>query len=184
MTLRILLAAALGGALLTVAAPAAAQDDDAAAKQQMVNNPDPSAFQPYGTPSPVKVVKDKAVQGGRAMLIPTDGQGKPYAVGMNVPLTKRVKSGDKLEVMFYAKLAEAEPGVTSAKISLRLQLNSKPYPSFANKTVEVSPEWKLFSMDAVADRDYAANTLSTAFQFNTAKHVIAMGVVAVFDKGQ
>lgn len=184
MTTRSLLAIMLSGTYAVTALPAVAQDDDAAARQQLVNNPDPATFEPYGTPSPVKVVKDKEVQGGRALLIPADGVGKPFAVGMNVLTTKQVRVGDKLSVMFYAKLQQAEPGVTAGKLSLRLQLAMKPYPSFADKSVEVGPAWKLYSMDAVADRDYAPGALSTAFQFNSARQVIAMGVVAVFDKGQ
>ncbi len=100
-----------------------------------------------------------------------------------MPLTKAVRA-DKLRVMSYAKLYEAEPGVTAAKISLRIQLAVKPHPSFANKTVAVGPEWKLVSMDGIADKNYAANAIGTAFQCNSAKHVIAIGPVAVFNQGR
>lgn len=186
MTIRMFIAAAVGG-LLLAAAPAQAQDgaqDDAAAKQQMINNPDPSAFQVYGLTIPPRVIKDKAVQGGRALLIQATGEGKPFSIGLNIPLNKKVKSGDRLQVMFYAKLQQPAPDATASKISLRLQLAEKPYTSFADKSVQLTPEWKLYSMDAIADRDYAANALSCAFQLNYAKYAVALGVVAVFDQGK
>lgn len=170
-------------ALLTLTAPATAQDD-ATARQQLVNNPNPAGFQVYGSPSPPKVVKDKTVQDGRAILVPADGQGKPYAVGINVVTTKPVKAGDRLAVMFYAKLQEAEPGVTKGKLSLRLQLAEKPYPSIGDKSVELTNAWQLFQLEAVADRNYAPGQLSAAFQLNYAKQVTGIGIVAIFDHGK
>ena len=183
MTIKGFRTAGVAGLLLIGAVPAAGQDD-AAAKQQLVNNPDPASFQIYGAATPPKVVKDKSVQAERAVLVTVSGMGKPSAVGATVPTTKPVKAGDKLSVMFFARLHQAEPGVTAGKLPLRLQLNQAPYTSFAEKTVELTDQWKIFNLDAVADKDYPAGKMSVAFQLNTAKQVTALGIVAVYDKGK
>lgn len=170
-------------AVSAAAAPFAAQgmgsQDDPG---PMVNDPNPATFQVYGVPSPPKSVKDDAVQGGRALNIPVTGSGTPYAVGINVPITNPIKAGDQLTVMFYAKLQKAEPGVTSAKITAQVQLSSAPYTAIASKPVDVPMEWKLFTANAVADKDYAKGALTAAFHINTGKQTIGLGLVAVFAK--
>ncbi|MES2986518.1 MAG: carbohydrate binding domain-containing protein [Pseudomonadota bacterium] len=167
-------------AALVATAPFAAQAQDAAP----INNPNPASFQVYGLPSPPKSVKDDGVQGGRALPVTVTGSGTPYAVGVNVPLTQAVKAGDRLTVMFYAKLQKAEPGVTTTKITGQVQLSGAPYTAIASKPVDLSPEWKLFTFDAVADKDYAKGQLTAAFHVNTGKQTVALGVVAVFDKAK
>jgi hypothetical protein len=168
-------------AALIAAAPLSAQAQDAPAP---INNPNPATFQVYGLPSPPKSVKDDTVQGGRALPVSVTGSGTPYAVGVNVPLTQAVKAGDKLNLMFFAKLQAAEPGVTTSKIAAQIQLSSAPYTAIASKQVDLTSEWKLFTMDAVADKDYAKGQLTAAFHINTGKQTVALGLVAVFDQGR
>lgn len=167
-------------AALIATAPciASAQDDPG----QLVSNPNPASFQVYGLPSAPKSVKDDSVQGGRALPVAVSGNGTPYAVGVNVPLIQSIKAGDKLTMMFYAKLAKAEPGVTTAKIAAQVQLSSAPYTAIASKPFDLGTEWKLLAVTAVADKDYAKGALTAAFHINTAKQTIALGPVAVFAK--
>jgi hypothetical protein len=170
-------------AVPAAAAPFAAQgmrsQDDPG---PMINDPNPATFQVYGIPSAPKSVKDESVQGGRALNVPVTGSGTPYAVGVNVPLNKPVKAGDQLTVMFYAKLQKAEPGVTSAKVTAQVQLSSAPYTAIAGKPFDVPTEWKLFTVTAVADKDYSKGSLTAAFHINTGKQTIGLGLVAVFAK--
>src|SRR4051812_42004096 len=98
MHLRIALA--LGAAVpALLAVPGIAQDAGAgedALAEKVANNTNPASFQVYGlTPAP-KVVSDKAVQGGKALRLPVTGSGDPWSVGVNVPLIKPVKAGDRL----------------------------------------------------------------------------------------
>lgn len=177
----IALAAAAALATLT-AAPALAQDDAAA---NIITNPDPSTFQVYGlTPAP-KSKKDETVQGGRALPVAVTGSGSPYSVGVNVPIIQPVKAGDKLTLMFYAKLGKAEPGVTSVKIAnAQIQLAAAPYTGLFGQGFDVGPEWKLYSVSGKADKDYGKGVLNAAFHVNTGKHTLLLGVVAVLNNGQ
>lgn len=166
---------------LIAAAPLAAQ---AQSEPVPINNPNPATFQVYGLPSPPKSVKDDTVQGGRALPVAVNGVGTPYAVGVNVPITQAVKAGDKLNLMFFARLQKAEPGVTATKIAGQIQLSGAPYTAIAGKQVDLTSEWKLFTLEAIADKDYAKGQLTAAFHINTGKQTVALGLVAVFDYGK
>lgn len=180
MSLRIALALALAATPLAAIAALPQQSEDAVARQ-IVTNPDPSTFQVYGLSPAPKSKKDDTVQGGRALLLPVTGSGTPYAVGVNVPITQDIKAGDHLVLMFWAKLAKAEPGVTSAKIAGQVQLAAAPYSAIFTKQFDLTPEWKLFEARGVADKDYSKGTLNAAFHVNTGKQTVALGIVVVMD---
>jgi hypothetical protein len=179
MSLRIALV--LGLLATPLAAPASAQDD---AAQAMINDPNPGFFQVWGvTPAP-KSVKDDSVQGGRSVHVPTTGSGNPWDVSVNVPITKAIKAGDRLVLMYYAKLEKPDAGETTGKITGQLQLSAAPYSVVMGSTVDVPLEWKLFTVEGRADKDYAKGTLNATFHLNQGKHTIAMGLVAAFDYGK
>ncbi|MBO9714457.1 carbohydrate binding domain-containing protein [Sphingomonas sp.] len=183
MSLRIAMALGLAAAPFAFATPAAAQSDDAAA-QQMINDPNPSTFAVWGVSPAPKSVKDDSVQGGRSVHVPTTGNGNPWDVSVNVPITKPIKAGDKLTLMYYAKLEKPAAGETSGQITGQIQLNSAPYSVVIGSTVDITPEWKLFTVEGRADKDYSQGSLNATFHINRGKHTVAMGLVAAFDYGQ
>ena len=146
----------------------------------MITNTNPASFQAYGLTPPPKLVSDKAVQGGKALRVPLTGAGDPWSVGVNIPLIKPVKAGDKLVVAFYARLNKSD--APTAKINAQVQLSSAPYTAIAGKPFDVPAQWTLFTVKAVADKDYAKGTLTAAFHINTGKQTIGLGLVAVFAK--
>ncbi len=167
-----------------VAHAQAAQSDDQAA-QQIINDMNPATYNIYGLTPPPKSIKDLTVQGGRSIAIPVTGKGNVWDISANVPITKPIKAGDNLQIMFYAKLAKADPGVTTARIAAaQIQLAAAPYSTVMSQSFDVTPEWQLFTVSGKADKDYAGGTLNAAFHLNTGKYTIALGLVAVFDKGQ
>lgn len=184
MHLRIALA--LGAALPALfAVPGTAQDaqssEDALA-EKVINNTNPASFQAYGfTPAP-RLVSDKAVQGGKVLRLPVTGSGDPWSLGVNVPLLKPVKAGDKLVVAFYARLSKGD--APSAKVNAQMQLSAAPYTALFGKPFDVTPEWKLLQFAGKVDKDYPAGAIGAAFHVNTGKHVLDLGPVAVLDMGQ
>jgi hypothetical protein len=163
--------------------PAAGQADSDAA-QQIINDPNPAHFTVYGLPAPPKSVVDDAVQGGRALPITVTGKGEPFAVGVSVPISKPIRAGDHLVMMFYAKLAKAGSGVTTAPLIGGVQLAAAPYTGLFSEKVDVPAEWKLFTVSGVADKNYPAGAINASFQVNTGAHTMELGLVAVFDKGK
>jgi hypothetical protein len=170
--------------MLTAPLAALAQTDDEAS-QQMINDPNPATFSVWGTQTPVKSVKDDSVQGGRSVHVPVTGSGNVWDISVNVPIVKPIKAGDRLQMMFYAKLEKPAEGQTSAKIAgAQIQLSSAPYSVVMGKPFDITPEWQLFQVEGRADKDYGKGTVNATFHLNTGKHVVAMGLVAIFDKGQ
>jgi hypothetical protein len=169
--------AALGAALLA-AAPAAAQDD---ISKQIINVPSPAAFTIYGLPEKPKVRKDPAVQGGQALRVAVPAKGAtPYAVGLSAPVTKAVKKGDKLVLAFWARFDKAE-GASVSIANAAVQLATAPYTAAFGKPVDIGPDWKLYSVEGVADRDYAAGELAVAMHLATGKQVIDLGPIFLLD---
>jgi hypothetical protein len=160
------------------ALPAAAQSD---VEKQIINVPSPGSFTIYGLSEKPKLRKDAKVQGGQALRVAIPGKGaNPYSIGLSAPISKPVKKGDKLVLAFWARFDQAEgSSVTIANASV--QLATAPYTAFFGKPVEIGPEWKLYSVEGTADRDYAPGEISIAMHLATGKQVIDLGPIFLLD---
>lgn len=166
-------------------APLAAQT--AEAEPDVLNNANPDSFQVYGLPGGGKPqsVKDAKVQFGKAIRVETPGGGNAWSVGVNSPLAKGVRKGDKLVVAFYARVEKPAEGAASAEIaSVQVQLAAAPYTRLFGHAVTVGPEWKLHTAAGHVDRDYAAGELAAALHINTARQTLDIGAMAVLNYGQ
>lgn len=166
------------------AAQEVAKSAGPAIEDQIANNPLPDGFSPYGaTP---KIIKDPKVQFGKAMRItvPTAKPAEPWSVGLNVPLTKPVKKGDKLVLAFWARAEKTEGGAPGKLANVQIQQAAAPFTGLFGKPFEVGPEWAMHQVSGVADADYAVGTLNAAVHFGGAAQVIDMGPVFILDIGQ
>jgi hypothetical protein len=163
---------------LFAAAPAAAQDEIA---KQIVNEPSPASFSVYGLPEKPRIRKDAAVQGGQALRVVIPGKGaNPYAVGLLAPVRKAIKKGDRLVLAFWARFDKAEgPTVNIGNASV--QLATAPYTAFFGKPVDIGPEWKLYSIEGVSDRDYAPGEVTISLHLATGKQVVDIGPIFLLD---
>ncbi|RYE02209.1 MAG: hypothetical protein EOP61_09175 [Sphingomonadales bacterium] len=142
----------------------------------MLNNPNPASFQVYGVQPAPRTVPDDGVEGGRALPVTVSGKGEVWAVGVNVPIIKAIKAGDKITVYFWAKLQGAG---TASIAAAQLQLASAPYTKIFGEGVTITPQWKLYQVSGVADAAYPKGTLNAAFHLNTGSHTVMLGAVAV-----
>ncbi|MBX3565495.1 MAG: hypothetical protein KF730_13075 [Sphingomonas sp.] len=162
------------------AVPVALASAPLAQEPVMLNNPNPASFQVYGLQPVPKTIADDGVEGGRALPIAVTGNGNVWAIGVNVPIIKPIKAGDKITIYFWAKLQ----GTGTASIaSAQLQLASAPYTRIFGEGVTITPQWKLYQVSGVADAAYPRGTLNAAFHLNTGNHVAVLGAVAVLDAG-
>jgi hypothetical protein len=175
-----LLAAAPAAAALAQAAPAA--EDDIA--NRIINLPPPAATRVDGAKGSVR--KDETVQGGKALRIPVPGKSdQAWATAVANPIEKPVKAGDKIVLAFWARLAKAEAGVTSASLPFAgVQLASAPYTPVFTGAVEIGPEWKMYEVTGKANKDHAGGTLNAAIHLATGKHTIDLGPIFVLNMGQ
>jgi hypothetical protein len=170
----------IGAATLIVAAPAAvlAQADLA---QKIVN--DPAAPDVNGAKG--SLVADPKVQGGTALRVQVPRKGaNPWDSSVGGAINKPIAAGDKLVLLFSARLEKGEKGATTTTLPYNaVQLAAAPYSTVMQGTAQIGPEWKDFRVEGVSDRNYAAGDLKVTIQLATAKQTVDFGPIAVLDMG-
>lgn len=166
-----------------MAAPSVAQDD---ILDKVINAPPPSAFNVIGLKTKPKVRSDSAVQGEKALRIAVPGRSeRPWDVSVSDEISKPVKAGDKLVLAFWARLEEGENGATTAELPYNaVQMSKEPYSAVIVGPATIGPEWKMYSVEGTADRDYAAGELNATLHLATGKQTIDLGPMFVLDMGQ
>lgn len=175
---------ALACCLSAAAAPALAQGQPQSdVSKQILNTPAPENFAVYGLAGKPAVVKDKAVQGGRALrvVIPA-ASDQPWTIGLTSSVNQPVKKGDKLVIAVWVRASTLPEGAMSAKIAgIQLGLSKEPYTPVFRGNAEATGEWKMVHASGVADRDYAAGELNASLQLATGKQVFDIGPILVLD---
>ena len=169
----------LGIAMIAAALVATAPLDAAgpvAADPVLINDANPASFQVYGTASKPRTIADDGVEGGRALPVAVTGAGNPWSLGVNVPITKAVKAGDRITIYFWAKLQGAG---TASIASVQLQLAAAPYTRIFGEGATITPQWKLYQVAGIADAAHPKGTLNAAFHLNTGNHVVLLGAGVV-----
>lgn len=175
-------------AIMLLAAPAGlfaqqAGDDDIVNK--IINVPAPASFQVNGVAAKPKVRSDAQVQGGKMLRIEIPGASpQPWSISLGDAITKPVKSGDRLVLAFWARLAKGENGATTATLPANsVQIAREPYTAVFGGPATIGPEWKLHEVRGVADKDYAAGDLGVSIHLATAKQTVDFGPIFVLDLG-
>lgn len=150
---------------------------------RIVNDPRVEALNPYGLNMPAAIRTDKKVQFGKAMRIQLAGHPDFWRIGVITPVLKPVKKGDRIIIAFWARAEKTENGAPG-KIG-RVQLEATPVVrAIFDQPFEVGPEWKMYQLKGVADRDYAPRQLNAAMHLDAAKQVLDLGPLFVLDYGQ
>ena len=161
---------------------AAAQDAESIA-ERLLNDPRVEALQPYGQPIPPTVRADKSVQFGKALRVRLKGDDEFWRIGVITPLLKPVKKGDQIVIAFWARASGTENGAPG-RIG-RVQLEATPViRTIFEQAFEIGPEWKMYQLKGVADRDYPAGALNAAMHLDAAKQVLDLGPLFVLNYGQ
>jgi len=177
-----LLAAAIAAApLLPAAVPTAAAQAGSSA-DRIVNDPRVPALTAYGLNLPAQVRDDQSVQFGKAMRIALSGHADFWRIGVISPVRKPVKKGDRIVIAFWARAVKTENGAPG-RIG-RVQLEATPViRTIFEQAFELGPEWKMYQLKGVADRDYEPGQLNAALHLDSAKQVLDIGPVFVLDYG-
>jgi hypothetical protein len=166
--------------LLLAVAPVAALAQDAA--QQIVN--DPGAPDVGGAKA--SLVDDAKVQGGKALRVAVPKKGaNPWDSTVGGAIKKPIARGDRLLLLFSARLEKGENGATTATLPYNaIQLNAAPYTSIIQGSGQIGPEWKDFEVEGVSDGSYKAGDLKVTIQLATAKQTVDFGPIVVLDRGK
>jgi hypothetical protein len=175
--LKLAAAALLAG--LSAAAPAQDPSDLA---RQIVNDPG----NPQVDGAAARLVDDSAVKGGKALRVQVSRKGKnPWDASVGGEVLKPVKAGDKLILIFQARLEHGDKGVTTATLPYAaVQLAAAPYTTVISGGDAIGSEWKTLQVTGKADRDYPAKALKISIQLATARQTLDFGPIVLLDQGQ
>ena len=177
------LLAALCLTLLAAPPAATAAQDAAGVAERLINDPRVEALQPYGQPIPPVVRVDKGVQFGKALRVRLKGGKEFWRIGVVTPVLKPVKKGDQIVIAFWARASGTENGAPG-RIG-RVQLEATPViRTIFEQAFDIGPEWKMYQLKGVADRDYAPGALNAAMHLDAAKQVLDLGPLFVLNYGQ
>lgn len=174
--------------LIAVVAVAAAPFSSVAAQaaddlsKQIVN--DPGAPDVNGAKA--SLVNDPKAQGGKALRIQVARKGaNPWDASVGGAIKKPISKGDRLVLLFSARLEKGENGATTAALPYNaIQLASAPYSTVMTGSSQIGPEWKDFQVAGVADGNYGPGALKVTIQLATAKQTVDFGPIVVLDRGK
>lgn len=133
-----------------------------------------------------ELLKDGARDGGTALRVTVRQKGKNnWDSSVESSIKKAVAKGDKLVLMFDARLHEGPGGATSAAIpNAALQQKEAPYKTLGNGSPALTSAWQSFRYEGVADRDYAADAVKATIQIGNARQTIDFANIIVLNMGQ
>jgi hypothetical protein len=170
------LAAAVVIALAPVGA-AAAQDNLAS---RIINDPG----NPKVDGAHAALRDDPGVQGGKALRIDVARKGEhPWDATVGGDIVKPVKAGDKLVLVFSARL-EKGAAPTATLPYAAVQLAAAPYSTVISGSNDIGADWKTLQVTGTADKDYPAGALKVTIQLATARQTVDFGPIVLLDMGQ
>ena len=120
--------------------------------------------------------------GGYAFRVKASKGVNPWDVQASSPVAGAINEGDVIMLMYYARAEEPAEG--GSKITARIQLASAPYSSVLETTAAITGEWKSYCAFRVATASIAEKKSSVSIHLATAKQVIDLGPVLVFNFGK
>ena len=165
-----------------MAAGVSAQPSPADIAARIAN--DPSG--PSVNRAKAKLVDDANAQGGKALRVSVArAAANIWDSAVESSVKKPIKKGDKLVLMFEARLHEGPAGATSATIpNATLQMAAAPYTTIGNGQPALTTEWKAFRYEGTADKDYGPDGVKAAIHIGNAKQTIDFGPIIVLNMGQ
>lgn len=170
----------IAATLLVILSAGAGAQGDLASK--IINDP----ASPQVTGATARLVDDAGVQGGKALRIQVARKGQnPWDATVGGPIARPVRAGDKLMLIFSARLAKGDNGATATTLPYdAIQLAAAPYSNVINASNDIGPDWKTIQVTGTADKDYPAGALKVTIQLATARQTIDFGPIVALDMGQ
>ena len=125
-------------------------------------------------------VDDERIQHG--FRIKATKGNNPWDIQATSPVQGAINQGDVIMLMYYARAAEPAEGGSS--LHALIQLSAAPYTSVFDMTTPITGEWSTYCAHRVASASLPAAKSNVSIQLATAKQVIELGPVFVFNFGK
>jgi hypothetical protein len=172
--------AVLAGLAMFGAVALAAPAGDLA--QKAVN--DPGSFWSVWGVAKANYVAAPGLKGGAAQRVTISNPGKPWDAGTYAAVTKPVKKGDVVVLMFWARAVKPPPGSDLVMVTGRIY---EAGPAGSGVSPETSfligAQWKLYYSAGTAAKDYSPGSLSAGMVLGTGDQVIDFSPISILDLG-
>jgi hypothetical protein len=121
------------------------------------------------------------VPGDHAFRVRATQGANPWDVQASSPVAGAIHQGDVIMLLYYARAAEPAEG--GSKLTARIQMNSPPWTSVLEMSSDVTTAWKSYCAHRVASGTLAEKQGTVSIHLATAKQVIELGPVFVFNLG-
>ncbi|HEU4780850.1 MAG TPA: hypothetical protein VFS58_13290 [Steroidobacteraceae bacterium] len=128
-----------------------------------------------------KVIKAD-VLGGYAFRVRASKSANPWDVQASSPIAGAINEGDVIMLHYFVRAEEPAEGGSS--LTARIQFAGPPYNSVLETTAKISGEWKSYCAFRVASATMGEKKSSVSIHLATAKQVIDLGPVMVFNFGK
>jgi hypothetical protein len=121
------------------------------------------------------------VAGGGAFRIRAEKGRNPWDVQASSPIAGTIHAGDVILLNYFARAEEPAEG--GSALTARIQLAGPPYSSILEMTSKISGEWQNYCAFRVVTSGIDEKKGTVSIHLATAKQVIDLGPVFVFDLG-
>ena len=166
--------------VLALASSAVAQEVDIWTKT--INNDSNGTWNVQPDKPKPKYFEVKGIPGDHAFRIKAHKGANPWDVQASSPIQGAINEGDVIMLMYYARAAEPAEGGSS--LTARIQLGSPPWTSVLDFNAPITTEWKSYCAHRVANGTLPQKNGSVSIHLATAKQVIELGPVFVFNFGK
>ena len=128
-----------------------------------------------------KVIK-APLAGDHAFRVKATKGKNPWDMQASSPIAGAINEGDVIMLNYFARAEEPAEG--GSALTARIQLAASPYTSVLDMTSKISGEWKSYCAFRVASASIAENKSNVSIHLATAKQVIDLGPVLVFNFGK
>jgi len=128
-----------------------------------------------------KVIK-APVAGDQAFRVKATKGKNPWDMQASSPIAGAINEGDVIMLNYFARAEEPAEGGSS--LTARIQLAGAPYTSVLDMTSKISGEWKNYCAFRIASASIGENKSNVSIHLATAKQVIDLGPVFVFNFGK
>jgi hypothetical protein len=165
---------------LALVGVAVAEDFDIWTKT--INNDSNGAWYIQPDKPKAKYFEVKGIPGDHAFRVKANKGANPWDVQASSPVQGAINAGDAIMLVYYARAAEPADGGSS--LTARVQLNSAPYTSTLEFSTPITGEWKSYCAHRLATATLPEKKGSVSIHLATARQVIELGPVFVFNFGQ
>lgn len=163
---------------VALCAAAVAQEDIIS---KMINKESNGSW--YIQPEKPKAKHMKAdVLGGYAFRVKATKGVNPWDVQASSPIAGAINEGDVIMINYYARAEEPAEGGSS--LTVRIQFAGPPYNSILDTTAKITGEWTSYCAFRTATASMAEKKSNVSIHLATAKQVIDLGPVMVFNFGK